>query len=308
MLNPLTTTLLSDSADPAAIVAGLARLLTVRPNETAPDAFLGMRKPGGVGRVFGGQIVAQALAAAQATVDGERPIHSLHGYFLRPGSEDSEIGYAVLRDLDGKTFANRRIIATQDGKTLATLTASFQHRNAQAPDGVLQHAMPMPSVPAPEELPTEAELLTIYAEHVSEARRALLTRPRAVEMRSAEPLNWLRDTPAEPVAHTWLRCVAPLPDDPALHRAVLAYISDMTLLGASMLPHGISGKTGTGVAASLDHAMWFHGDARADDWLLYACDSPWAGQTRGFARGRIFTRDGRLIAETAQEGLVKRGG
>jgi acyl-CoA thioesterase-2 len=301
MLHPLSTTLMTDSADPAAIAAGLVRLLTV--TAEAPDRFVGARKPGGVGRVFGGQIVAQALSAAQATVGDERPVHSLHAYFLRPGSEDREIHYAVMRDLDGNHFANRRVVASQGADAIFTMTASFH----QAGEGV-QHGLPMPAVPAPEDLPSEADLLTIYADRLSQQRRALLARPRAIEMRPAEPLNWLRDTPAEPVAHTWLRCVAPLPDAPALHRAVIAYISDMTLLGTSMLPHGISGKAGTAKGASLDHALWFHGPARADEWLLYACDSPWAGQMRGFSRGRIFTRDGRLVAETAQEGLVSKLG
>ncbi|NKJ40979.1 acyl-CoA thioesterase II [Novosphingobium sp. SG720] len=299
MLHPLSTTLLSDSHDPAVIAAGLARLLTVAPEAGTPDAFLGARKPGGVGRVFGGQIVAQGLAAAQATVAADRPVHSLHAYFLRPGSEDREIRYTVLRDLDGNNFANRRVVASQGQDPIFTMTASFHRRG----EGV-QHGLPMPAVPAPDDLPSEADLLTIYADRLSDQRRALLARPRAIEMRPAEPLNWLRDTPAEPVAHTWLRCVAPLPDDPALHRAVIAYISDMTLLGTSMLPHGISGKAGTAKGASLDHALWFHADARADQWLLYACDSPWAGQMRGFSRGRIFTQDGRLVAQTAQEGLV----
>lgn len=299
MLHPLSTTLLSDSTDPAAIAAGLVRLLTVSPDTAQADHFAGPRKPGGVGRVFGGQIVAQALAAAQATVPADRPVHSLHAYFLRPGREDADIRYAVLRDLDGGHFANRRVVASQGDQAILTLTASFHSRG----EGV-RHDVPMPSVPAPDDLPSEADLLTIYADRLSEQRRALLGRPRAIEMRPAEPLNWLRDTPAEPVAHTWLRCVAPLPDDPALHRAVIAYISDMTLLGTSMLPHGISGKAGTAKGASLDHALWFHEDARADQWLLYACDSPWAGQMRAFSRGRIFTQDGRLVAETAQEGLI----
>lgn len=305
MLHPLSSTLMSDSNDPAATAAGLVRLLTVQP-EAGADLFTGPRKPGGVGRVFGGQIVAQALAAAQATVAADRPVHSLHAYFLRPGSEDADTRYTVMRDLDGGNFANRRVVASQGDAPIFTMTASFHRRSEAGENLAMQHGLPMPSVPSPDDLPSEADLLTIYADRLSEQRRALLSRPRAIEMRPAEPLNWLRETPAEPVAHTWLRCVAPLPDDPALHRAVIAYVSDMTLLGTSLLPHGISGKAGSAQVASLDHALWFHADARADQWLLYACDSPWAGNMRGFSRGRIFTQDGRLVAETAQEGLVRR--
>lgn len=299
MLNPLSTTLLSQSSEPADIVAGLVRLLTVSPAES--DHFSGARKPGGEGRVFGGQVVAQALAAAQATVPADRPVHSLHAYFLRPGSEERGIDYAVMRDLDGRSFANRRVVASQGAEPIFTMTASFHRREP----GV-QHSLPMPAVPRPDALPSEADLLTIYADRLPEPRRKLLARPRPIEMRPAEPINWLRQTPSEPVAHTWMRCIAPLPDDPALHRAVLAYASDMTLLGTSLLPHAMSWAAGTAKGASLDHAIWFHDDFRADDWLLYACDSPWAGQARGMARGRIFTRDGRLVAETAQEGLIRK--
>lgn len=300
MLNPLSTTLLTPSADPADIVAGLVRLLTVTPAAGATDRFTGARKPGGVGRVFGGQVVAQALAAAQGTVAAERPVHSLHAYFLRPANEDSEIAYAVMRDMDGRSFSNRRVVATQDGETIFSLSASFHHREA----GV-HHAVAMPAVPPPDALPSESDLLSIYADRVPESQRPLLARPRAIEMRPVEPINWLRQTPAEPVAHTWMRCVAPLPDDPAVHRAVIAYASDMTLLGTSLLPHAISWPAGTARGASLDHAVWFHDDARADEWLLYACDSPWADHARGFNRGSIYTRDGRLVASVAQEGMIR---
>lgn len=314
MLNPLSTTLLSSSTEPAAIVAGLVSLLTVSPEggSEGKDRFTGARKPGGEGRVFGGQVIAQALAAAQASVDADRPVHSLHGYFLRPGSEETAITYAVSREMDGRSFANRRVVGEQNGKAIFSMTASFQRREP----GV-HHAVPMPAVPLPEALPSEADLLAIYAERLPEQRREALARPRPIEMRPVEPINWLRQSPSasssgdtriEPVSHTWLRCVAPLPDDPAIHRTLLAYASDMTLLGTSLLPHGLSWAAGTAKGASLDHAIWFHDDFRADDWLLYACDSPWAGQARGFSRGRIFTHDGRLVAETAQEGLVRKVG
>ena len=233
-----------ENADPAALVDGLLRLLDVA--DGGGDHFAGARKPGGVGRVFGGQVIGQALASAERTVPGDRPVHSLHAYFLRGGDEAFGIDFEVMRDLDGGSFANRRVVASQPGqdgatRPILTMVASFHKRE--------------PGV--------------------------------------------------EPLSHTWMRAVAPLPDDPQLHRAVLAYASDMTVLGTATLPHEISWSKGNMMGASLDHAIWFHDDFRADEWLLYVCDSPWAGRARGFNRGRIFTREGRLVANVAQEGLIR---
>ncbi|WP_226017120.1 acyl-CoA thioesterase II [Novosphingobium sp. FKTRR1] len=285
--------------DGATLVAGLLKLLDV--SDLGDDRFQGARKPGGVGRVFGGQVIGQALAAAERTVPDDRPVHSLHAYFLRGGNEDYPIDLAVMRDLDGGSFSNRRIVASQQGKPILTMVASFHRRE----DGV-HHADPMPQVPAPEDLRSEAELVAEYADRMAEGARANMLRPRPIELRPVEPRHWMSAEPREARAHTWFRAAAPLPADEKLHRAVLAYASDMTLLGTSTIPHGISWTAGNLMGASLDHALWFHDDFAADEWLLYVCDSPWAGRARGFNRGRIYSRDGRLVAEAAQEGLIRK--
>jgi acyl-CoA thioesterase-2 len=269
------------------------------------DHFAGARKPGGVGRVFGGQVIGQALASAERTVPADRPVHSLHAYFLRGGSEDFGIDFEVKRDLDGGSFANRRVVASQpdaSGKArpILTMIASFHKREPG-----FEHAEAMPVVPAPEGLRSEADLRAEFAENLPEALRRAMLGPRPIELRPVEPRHWMGVGPLDPIAHTWFRAVAPLPDDPKIHRAVLAYASDMALLGTAMLPHGMSWTKGNVMGASLDHAIWFHDDFRADEWLLYACDSPWTGRARGFSRGRIFTSAGRLIANVAQEGLIR---
>ena len=295
---------MTDTLSAEELVSGLLRLLAVR--DLAGDRFEGPRKPGGVGRIFGGQVIAQALAAATLTVTEDRPVHSLHAYFLRGGNEDHLIDLRVERDLDGGSFSNRRVVASQSGKPILTLSASFHRREPGA-----SHAAAMPQVPPPEDLRCEAEIRREMAERVPERHRGFMLRQRAIEMRSVEPTHWMisakaGDPAPQPVSHTWLRSVAPLPDDPRIHRAVLAYASDYNLLGTSALAHGLSWISGNVMGASLDHAMWFHDDFRADEWLLYACDSPWAGGARGFNRGGFYTRDGRLVAETAQEGLIRR--
>ncbi|MEO0030896.1 MAG: hypothetical protein RIS94_654 [Pseudomonadota bacterium] len=289
---------MTNNADPTALVSGLLHLLDV--TDLGGDRFEGRRNPGGVGRIFGGQVIGQALAAAERTVLDDRPVHSLHAYFLRGGNEDYPIDFRVERDLDGGSFSNRRVIASQLGKPILTLIASFHRRE----DGAF-HAAPMPDVPQPEELRCDADVRREHVHLVPEKMREFMLRPRPIEMRNVEPRHWMGSAPSDPMAHTWLRCVAPLPDDPKIHRAILAYASDLNLLGTSTLPHGLSWTLGNLMGVSLDHAMWFHDDFRADDWLLYACDSPWAGRARGFNRGRIYTRDGRLVAETAQEGLIR---
>ena len=289
--------------DPAALVSGLLRLLDVA--DCGDDHFAGARKDGGVGRVFGGQVIAQALASAERTVAPDRPVHSLHAYFLRGGNEDFGIDFEVMRDLDGGSFANRRVVASQQGqdgqaRPILTMVASFHKREP----GV-EHAEAMPEVPPPEGLRSEQDLRAEFADRVPEKMRRFMLATRPIELRPVEARHWMGAEPREPLSHTWFRAVAPLPDDPKIHRAVLAYASDMTLLGTSALPHEISWHKGTMMGASLDHAIWFHDDFRADEWLLYVCDSPWAGRARGFNRGRIFARDGRLLANVAQEGLIR---
>jgi acyl-CoA thioesterase-2 len=292
-----------ENSDPADLVAGLLRLLDVA--DGGNDHFAGARKPGGVGRVFGGQVIGQALASAERTVPEDRPVHSLHAYFLRGGSEDFGIDFEVMRDLDGGSFANRRVVASQPDasgnmRPILTMVASFHKREP----GV-EHAEPMTQVAPPEDLRSEQDLRAEYADKVPERMRRMMLEPRPIELRPVETRHWMGAGPREPLSHTWMRAVAPLPDDPKIHRAVLAYASDMTLLGTATLPHDISWSKGNMMGASLDHAIWFHDDFRADEWLLYVCDSPWAGRARGFNRGRIFTRDGRLVANVAQEGLIR---
>ena len=291
-----------------ALTDALAKLLTVA--ASGPDAFEGGAQPGGVGRVFGGQVVGQALQAAQATAPEGMAAHSLHAYFLRGGTEGQPTRYTVHRDLDGRSFANRRVVASQEGKPILTLTASFQ----RAERGLEHTDAPMPDVPAPDTLPDDRTrrraFLDAAGDAITEQQRAFALRPRPIELRACGDLHWTSTDPAPPRASTWLRVRGRLPDDAALHRAVLAYASDYTLLGTAALPHGLSWMRGELVGASLDHAVWFHAPAleawRADEWLLYTTDSPWSGGGRGFNRGRLFTANGRLIASTAQEGMMRR--
>ena len=283
---------------PATLAADLVRLLEIE--ETGTDLYRGARSRGGIGRVFGGQVIAQALQAAQATVAGDRVAHSLHANFMRPGSEDHPIDYRVARDFDGASFATRRVIAIQRDVPILHLTASFQ----RAETG-LHHQDAMPDVPPPDALADEAALRAHDVVHVPERFRASLLKPRPIEFRPVLPRRWAHPVPSAPVQHSWFRVVAPIGDDPALHRAALAYASDMALIATAMLPHGVNWTTPGMQTASLDHALWLHEPARADAWLLYAMDSPWSGYGRGLARGRIFSADGRLIASVAQEGLMR---
>ncbi|MBH1944592.1 acyl-CoA thioesterase II [Erythrobacter sp. YJ-T3-07] len=282
---------------------GLVELLSLE--RSSDDRFVGLAQPGGVGRVFGGQVIAQALQAAQATIADGKQAHSLHAYFLRGGEEGPPIDYATERDFDGRSFSNRRVVASQGGTPILNLTASFQRPE----EGLSHQAAPMPDVPGPEDLPSDDEVraktLEAFGEKMSDAQRALMTRPRPIEMRSSGRQHWLNPEPREPHSFSWFRLVAPLPDDPAIHRAVIAYASDYTLLGTAVLPHGLSWMRGELISASLDHAIWFHAHARADEWLLYETDSPWSGSGRGYNRGRIFTRDGVLVASVAQEGMIR---
>jgi acyl-CoA thioesterase-2 len=284
---------------PEELVAGLVRLLDL--SELGEDRFEGPRKPGGIGRVFGGQVVGQALAAAQHTVDPDRAAHSLHAYFLRGGSEDHAIELQVRRDFDGGSFSNRRVIASQQGRPILTLTAGFQR-----PQPGLHHQAPvMPDVPDPDTLEMDEALRLRLAEHLTGRARQFALLQWPIETRSVGGPQWAQTGPREPLANVWFRAAARLPDDPPLHRAVLAYASDMQLLGTATQPHGKSFWTGQLKLASLDHALWFHEEFRADEWLLYSTDSPWAGRSRGFARGQIFDRSGRLVASVSQEGMLR---
>lgn len=294
---------MTDDQSPQDLVDALVRLLSVHRNDD--DDYTGDPQQGGVGRVFGGQVIAQALQAAQSSVPADKVAHSLHGYFLRGGKEGPPIDYRIARDFDGRSFANRRVVASQEGTPILNLTASFQ----TAEDGLEHQDCAMPDVAPPEELKPDMELRRQFADAISdmsETQRRLMLRPRPIEMRTIDRLHWMNSEPKAPQAHSWFKTVAPLPDDPALHRAIIAYASDYTLLGTAALPHGLSWMRGELTGASLDHALWFHRPARADEWLLYCTDSPWSGSGRGFNRGRIFSRDGTLVASVAQEGMIRR--
>ncbi len=285
---------------PEQIVAELVFLLELEAK--GADIFVGRRRPDGTGRVFGGQAIAQALGAASRTVDAARDVHSLHAYFLRPGSDELPIEYRVKRDLDGRSFSNRRVVASQEGKPILNLVASFQ-----TPVGGPGHQHPdMPDVPMPEELTPDSEIRVEVAEKVPEGPiKQLLLRPFPVDFRSVEPRDWLQPEIRPASSHVWFRTIAPLPPEPAVHRSVLAYVSDFQILATALQPHGKSLHRGEVKGASLDHAIWFHEDFSLDDWLLFATESPWTGGGRGFARGQIFTRDGRLVASVTQEGMLR---
>lgn len=284
---------------PERLIAELKELLDVEQLDT--DLYRGARQRGGRGRVFGGQVIAQGLMAATKSVEEGRPAHSLHAYFMRAGDEALPIIYRVVRDFDGRSFSNRRIVAVQRGEPILNMTASFH-----VPEEGMAHQDEMPDVPPPDALENQNQFFERHRDILPERLARWLTRPRAIEIRPVDPQPPMAPEPREAAAFAWFRAAAPLGEEPALHRAVLAYASDMTLLGTCLLPHGVNWIRDDLQTTSLDHAVWLHEEFRADDWLLYATDSPWAGNGRGFNRGRIFSREGRLVASVAQEGLVRR--
>lgn len=267
------------------------------------NLFRGTSRDLGGHSVFGGQVIGQALVAASRTVDGRRP-HSLHAYFLLPGDMDAPIVYEVDRLRDGSSFSARRVQAIQHGRPILSMMASFHIDE----DG-FDHAMPMPEVPQPEALTPIHKLREQWFAAVPSIPakvREMLSQPLAIEFRPVASTNPFLPT-AEPEARNliWFRAVAPLPDDAWLHRCLLAYASDFNLIATALKPHGRSWYSPDMIVASLDHALWFHRDARIDDWLLYAMDSPSAQGSRGMTRGLIYTRDGTLVASVAQEGLMR---
>ncbi|MBZ6075544.1 acyl-CoA thioesterase II [Microvirga puerhi] len=278
-------------------VANLLKILDLEPLEV--NLFRGQSPKEGWQRVFGGQVIGQALVAAARTVEGRLP-HSLHGYFMRPGDPKVPIIYEVDRIRDGRSFATRRVVAIQHGQAIFSMSASFQ----VAEEG-FEHQAPMPDVPGPDELPNETEVKAELLQKMPEPMRTYFERERPIEMRPVEMQRYMSKDPGEPIFHVWIRATDRLPDDLAVHQAVLAYASDMTLLDTSLVPHGRTVFDPTIQGASLDHALWFHRPFRADEWLLYAQDTPFAGGARGFSRGLIFRQDGTLVASVAQEGLIR---
>jgi acyl-CoA thioesterase-2 len=250
-------------------------------------------------RVFGGQVAGQALVAAGRTVPADRPVHSLHAYFIRPGDPAVPLIYLVDRVRDGRSFTTRRVSAVQHGKVIFTLSASFHHPE----EGVL-HARAMPTVPAPEGLPTAAERMArLFGKEAGE-----FAAKNPIDIRYVGPLTFeAAKDPALRVTHSmvWIRADGDLPDDALLHVCLMTYASDMTLLDSVLLANGLSWADGRTVGASLDHAMWFHRPFRTDQWLLYTQESPAAAGARGLARGEVFTRDGELVVSVMQEGLIR---
>ena len=281
-------------------IASLLGLLELA--EPAPDRFIGLSPAHGWRRVFGGQVVAQALVAAQRTVAG-RPAHSLHGYFMRPGDPALEIAYEVERIRDGSSFSTRRVVALQESRAIFSMSASF-HVEEQG----FEHHEEMPEgMPEPEDLPSERDrIAAVLAGDVPDHMRNFLARERPVELRPVRPREIVDPPVGRPFQHIWLRAAGAMPADPALHRAVLAYATDFSLLDTALIPHGMSIFDRRLMAASLDHAVWFHRPFQADEWLLYAQHSTNASGARGFARGSVFARNGRLVASVAQEGLIRR--
>jgi acyl-CoA thioesterase-2 len=281
----------------ASAVQGLLDILDLEPLEV--NLFRGRSPQVGWQRVFGGQVIGQALVAATRTVEG-RPVHSLHAYFLLPGDPKVPIVYQVDRIRDGKSFTTRTVKAIQHGEAIFSMSASY-HREESG----FSHQAEMPKVPPPEELPGEQEIRERVLPTMPDPVRRYYERERPIELRPVEFARYTSREHRDPRFHVWIRATAQLPDDPAIHQCVLAYASDMTLLDSTLIPHGRTVFDKSIQAASLDHALWFHRPFRADDWLLYAQDAPNAEGALGLARGLIFARDGTLVASVAQEGLIR---
>ncbi|MDW6022024.1 acyl-CoA thioesterase II [Mesorhizobium sp. BAC0120] len=252
-------------------------------------------------RVFGGQVVGQALVAAQRTVDADRHVHSLHSYFMLPGDTTVPIVYEVERLRDGRSFTTRRVTAIQHGQAIFSLECSFQ-----LDEGGLDHQLPMPlDVPHPDTLMDVRELIATFGDRVPDNIRRYWQRDRPIEMKPVILEHYTSREKLPPVQQIWIRFTGPVPDDRATRSVVLAYLSDMTLLDTSTFAHGRVVFDPDIQAASLDHAMWFHRPHNLDGWLLYSQDSPSASGARGFTRGLIFAQDGTLVASVAQEGLIR---
>ncbi|HAH11622.1 MAG TPA: acyl-CoA thioesterase II [Alphaproteobacteria bacterium] len=272
-------------------------LLDLEPIEV--NVFRGVSPKDRHQRVFGGQVLGQALVAACRTVEG-RVAHSLHAYFIRPGDPRVPILYEVDRSRDGRSFTTRRVVAVQHGEQIFHMSVSFQ-----VPEDGLEHQFPMPDVPAPEDLPSEQERRAAIAHKLPQKAQEWIHKPRPIEVRPVEDQDPLNPEKMPPVQHVWFRANAPVPNKIEWQQCVLAYASDMTLLDTCLLPHGINWYSGRLQSASLDHAMWFHHPFKADEWLLYVQDSPASSGARGLNRGMIFTREGKLVASVMQEGLIR---
>jgi acyl-CoA thioesterase-2 len=281
------------------ILNELVELLTLERIEE--NLFRGRSQDLGWGQVFGGQVLGQALSAAAQTVPPERPVHSLHSYFLRPGDVSRGIVYEVDRIRDGKSFTTRRVKAIQNGRAIFNLSASFQTEESG-----FEHQDSMPEAPGPEGLPSHLELVRRHADRLPATMRAWALADRPIETRPVDPYDPINPQKRPPTRLVWYRSAGALPGDPALHRYMLAYASDFHFLVTSLQPHGVSWLSRGMQVASLDHAMWFHQPFRFDSWLLHVMESPAASGGRGTVRGRFFDQDGALVATAVQEGLIRR--
>ena len=265
------------------------------------NLFRGQSENIGGPRVFGGQVIGQALTAAVRTVPSKRFVHSLHAYFLRPGDMEYPIIYDVERTRDGGSFTTRRVVAIQKGEPIFDMALSF-HKKEKGPS----HQIDMIDIPGPEECISELEVKKKMIDKVPLKYRDFFLRERPIEIRNL-PGEGMFEEPKKkpPHKHVWMKAVGKIPDDVVQHQAILAYASDMGLLSTSMNPHRLSFAKGNVMSASLDHAMWFHSPFRADEWMLYSTDSPSASNARGFNRGSVYTKDGVLVASAVQEGLMR---
>jgi acyl-CoA thioesterase-2 len=278
---------------PQEALDALVKLLDLEPIEV--NIFRGVSPDEDRQRVFGGQVAGQALVAAVRTVGPDRSVHSLQAYFLRPGDPTVPILYQVDRIRDGRSFNTRRVVAIQHGKAIFNLAASFQ-----VPEDGYEHQLPMPDAPPPESLPDFRTRMESFATNTAE-----LLGPRPIDMRYVDWSPPDRNEALPPYQRVWLRADGRLPDDPVLHTCVLTYASDMTLLDTTLLPHGGAWREPDMFMASLDHCMWFHRPFRADEWLLYAQDTPSASGGRGLGRGLIYNQQGKLVVSVVQEGLIR---
>ena len=277
----------------------LLNLLDIK--EIEKNVFLGHSEDLGFRNLFGGQVLGQALIAAGRTVERDRMAHSLHGYFIRPGNSQDTLYYEVDLIRSGRSFSTRRVVAKQNGLAIFSMSASFQ-----TPEPGMEHQTSMPVVAGPEGLANEQERARAAKQLLPEKSREIFTRDRPIEMRDVDPMNPFHPTPAPAIKHTWIKTAGALPDDPLLHRALLAYASDFGLAGTALLPHGLSLLSGGIQMASLDHAMWFHRDFRFDEWLLYTTESNVSHGARGFNQGKMFTKEGTLVVSVVQEGLMRK--
>ncbi len=264
------------------------------------NLYRGESRDIGSPHVYGGQVLGQALFAASQTVEG-RDVHSLHAYFLRPGDKKTPIVYEVDRIRDGRGYTTRRVVAIQRNKPIFNMSASFKISE----EGI-EHQCEMPEVPGPEGLLNMTELGKQALAEMPEKLKRFMQWQRPIELRPVNPTHPLHPEPVPPFRDIWIRAVGSLPDDPVMHKVLLAYSSDYSLLGTALLPHALTFTQGNIRAASLDHAMWFHRDFRMDEWLLYSMDSPSTSDGRGFSRGNLFTREGVLVASVAQEGMIRK--